>query len=59
MRSNTAYLALFLIAAVVASVIYFVLDAALVLEGMFNVLGYAAFLAVGVLTALAVTAING
>jgi hypothetical protein len=42
---------------VVATAIYFVLDAALVLDGVFNVLGYAVFLAVGALTALAVAAI--
>jgi hypothetical protein len=38
MRSNTAYLALFLIAAVVGTAVYFGLDALLALGGAFNVL---------------------
>ena len=58
MRSNTAYLVLFLIAAVVGTATYFVFDALLALEGVGNVLAYGVLLAVGVLTALAVTAIS-
>jgi hypothetical protein len=57
MQSNTAYLVLFLIAAVVGTAVYFVFDALLALEGAGNVLAYGTLLAVGVLAALAVTAI--
>ena len=57
MRSNTAYLALFLIAALVASVTYGVISSLLPWESDGNVLAYGFFLLTAALAALTVAGI--
>jgi hypothetical protein len=58
MRSNTAYIALFLVAALVASVTYGVISSLLTWETEGNVLAYGFFLLTAALAALTVGAIS-
>ena len=58
MRSNTAYVALFLLAALVATVTYGVISSALPWENDGNVLAYGFFLVTAAFAALTVGAIS-